>query len=200
MRMNDSTHITAATTPATPPDDVRRHTHSFRSSPKKSLDDLQVDLPNAALDLYAEVDVRFAVGVVDVRVAYPLEPLGIDLAQATFGFRLNPYVAWKQYRCLSNPALYAGVEALHVIAREIHCGLACSHLKINSPQGEAVQIQIALSRAHLHHEIGWHFVVQADVPLVTCVTTEAGALGASLLHHKLTLLTANVVAHFWLPV
>ena len=43
-----------------------------------------------------EGDVRFAVGGVDVRVAHPLESLGVDLAQATFGFRLDPNIAWQQ--------------------------------------------------------------------------------------------------------
>src|SRR5215208_4164908 len=134
MRMNDSTHIAAATTPATPPhlttfDDIFT---PFALVRRRSLDDLQVDLAYAALDVYADVDVRLAVGVVDVRAAHLLEPLGIDLAQATFGFRLNPNPAWKQYRCLSYPALYAGVEVLCVITREIHRGLARPHLKINS--------------------------------------------------------------------
>jgi hypothetical protein len=36
------------------------------NSPKKPLDDLQINLPYAALDVYVEVDIRFAVGVVDV--------------------------------------------------------------------------------------------------------------------------------------
>ena len=43
-------------------------------------DYLQVDLPDTALDVYVERNIRFAVGVVDVRVAHPLKPLGIDLA------------------------------------------------------------------------------------------------------------------------
>src|SRR5215203_4364404 len=99
-----------------------------RSSPKKPLDDLQVDLPDAAFDVHAEVDVRFSVGVVDVGVAHLLEPLGVDLAQAAFGLCLDPHPAWQQYRGLSNPALYAGVEALRIVAREINRGLASPHL------------------------------------------------------------------------
>src|SRR5687768_5570022 len=63
------------------------------NSPKKPLDDLQVDLADAALDVYAEVDIGFAVGVVDVSVAHRLKSLGIDLAQATFSFCLNPNLA-----------------------------------------------------------------------------------------------------------
>src|SRR5829696_2975875 len=65
----------------------------------------------------------------------------------------------------------------------------------------AVQIQITLSCSHLHHEIGWHFVVEADVPLVACITTETGALvGTPLFHDKLALITTHVVAHLGLPL
>jgi len=61
-----------------------------------------------------------------------LSPLGIDLAQTTFGFRLYPNLAGQQHRCLSNPTLYAGVEVTVVVAREIHRGFARTHLKIES--------------------------------------------------------------------
>jgi hypothetical protein len=40
-------------------------------TPKPALDNLQVDLADATLDFYTEVDIRFAVGVVDVGVAHP---------------------------------------------------------------------------------------------------------------------------------
>src|ERR671916_604589 len=93
-------------------------------------DDLQVDLAYAALDVYVERNIRFAVGVVDVGAAHPLKPHGIDLAQSSLGFRLDPDLAWKRYRCLSYPALYGGVEALGVIAREVHRGLARPHLDL----------------------------------------------------------------------
>src|ERR671920_58830 len=169
-------------------------------TPERASDDLQVDLAYAALDVHAEVGVRFAVGVVDVGVAHLIEPFGVDLAKATFGFRLDPDPAWQQYRCLSDPALYAGVEVPRVIAREIHRGLASPHLKVDSRQGEAVQIQITLPRSHLNHELGGHFVVHADVPLVACATTEVAAIGATLLHDKLALLTAHAVAHLGLPL
>ena len=39
---------------------------TVNSSEKRTLDDLQVDLAEAAFDLYAEGDVRFAEGGVDV--------------------------------------------------------------------------------------------------------------------------------------
>ena len=92
------------------------------------LDDLQVDLPDATFDVHAEVDVRFAVGVVDVGVAHLLEPLSVDLAQAAFGLCLDPNPAWQQHSRLTYPALYAGVEALRIVAREINRGLASPHL------------------------------------------------------------------------
>src|ERR687890_1537839 len=139
-------------------------------TPERVSDDLQVDLAYAALDVYADVDVRFAIGVVDVRVAHLLEPLGVDPTEATFGLRLDPNLAGQQYRGLSDPALYAGVEALGVVARQIHRALASSHPNVDSRQGEAVQIQVTLSRAQPDHEIGGHLVVHADVPLVTCAT------------------------------
>src|SRR5215212_10226375 len=179
MRMNDSTHIAAANRPATPPhlttfDDILT---PFTLVRRRSLDDLQVDLAYAALDVYTEVDIRFAVGVVDVRVAHLLEPFGVDPTDSTFGFRLDPYLAGQQHRGLAYPTPYAGVEALRVVAREIHRGLARTHLKIYSLKGEAVQIQVALSRADLHHEIGRYLVVQANVPLVARFRAEVGALG-----------------------
>jgi hypothetical protein len=80
------------------------------NSPKTTLDDLQVDLAYAALDVYAEVGVRFAVGVVDILAAHLLKPLGVDLAEAALGFRLDSNLAWQQYRRLSDTALYGGVE------------------------------------------------------------------------------------------
>src|SRR5918998_3039199 len=122
---------------------------SERIASETALDDLQVDLAYAALDVDAQGNARVPVGVVHVRVALPLEPLGVDLAQATFGFRLDPDPAGQHDRRLPHPALYAGVEVLRVITREIHRGLACPHLKIEARQGEAVQIQITLSCAHL---------------------------------------------------
>src|SRR5215212_3102065 len=151
---------------------------------------LQVDLPYASSDFDIQGDFGVAVGVVEVHAALPAEALGVYLAQAALG--PHPHPAWQQYRCLSDPALYAGVEALRVVARQIHRGLACPHLKINSLQGKAVQIKITLSCAHLHHEIGGHFVVETNVPLVTAVCVEVDALGASLLHDELALITAHV--------
>src|SRR5918998_1216667 len=117
---------------------------SERIASETALDDLQVDLAYAALDVDAQGNAR-----VHVRVVLPLEPLGVDLAQATLGIRLNPNRAGQQYRCLPHPALYAGPEGLRVITREIHRGLACPHLKIEACQGEAVEVQITLSCAHL---------------------------------------------------
>src|SRR5215212_10327443 len=124
-----------------------------------ALDDLQADFAYTARNVYADVGVRFAVGVVDVRAAHLLEPLGVDLAQATFGFRLDPDLARKQYRCLSDTALYGGGEIPRVIARQIHRGLSSSHPNVDSREGKAIQIQIALSRAQPNHEVGGHFVV-----------------------------------------
>ena len=63
---------------------------------EKASDDLQVDLAYAALDVYVERNIRFAVGPVDVRVAHPLESLGVDLAQSSLGFRLEGARTWLQ--------------------------------------------------------------------------------------------------------
>ena len=48
------------------------------------------------MDVYFERNIRFAVGRVDVRVAHPLESLGVDFAQSSLGFRLEGARTWLQ--------------------------------------------------------------------------------------------------------
>src|SRR5215210_4274977 len=79
------------------------HLRYLRAQSLRSLDHLQVDLAHAALDIDIQGDVRVAVGAVDVRISLPLESLGVDLAQAALGFRLNPNLAGQEHRCLPNP-------------------------------------------------------------------------------------------------
>src|SRR5215218_2030610 len=90
-------------------------------------DQLQVDLSDATMDIQG--DVGAAVGIVHVRVSLPLESLGVDLAQATLGFRPHANLAGQQHRCLANPALYSGVEILFIIPSEVHRGLPSPHLE-----------------------------------------------------------------------
>src|SRR5215217_4038806 len=92
-------------------------------------DQLQVDLSDATLDVDIQGDVGAAVGVVHVRLSLPLEPLGVDLAQAALGSRPHAYLAGQQDRCLTNPTLYAGVEVLFIIPSEVHRGPHCPHLE-----------------------------------------------------------------------
>src|SRR5918994_364896 len=75
---------------------------------------LQVDLPDAASDVDFESDVGVPIGAVHVRVALPLEPLGVDLAEATLGPRPHTHFARQQHGCLTDPALYAGLDILAV--------------------------------------------------------------------------------------
>jgi hypothetical protein len=65
-----------------------------RQTRETASDDLQVDLAYTALDVYIERNIGFAVGPVDVRVAHPLESLGVDLAQSSLGFRLEGARTW----------------------------------------------------------------------------------------------------------
>src|SRR5215208_3132466 len=66
-------------------------------------DYLEVDLPNAALDVDFEGDIRVAVGVVHVRVALLLEPLGVDVAEPASGPGPHTDFAGKHYRCFPAP-------------------------------------------------------------------------------------------------
>src|ERR671921_1011591 len=91
-------------------------------------DYFQVDLPNAALDVDFEGDLGFAVGVVHVRVALLVEPLSVDVAEAALGPCPHTDLAGKHYRRLPDPALYARVEILCVIAGEIHRRRTRPHL------------------------------------------------------------------------
>src|SRR5829696_10076503 len=160
---------------------------------------LQVDLPYASSDFDIQGDFGVAVGVVDVRVALPAEALGVYLAQAALG--PHPHPAWQKHRCLAYPALYAGVKTLSVIAGQVHRCLPSSHLEVEPRQGKAVQIQVALPCAHLHHEIGGYRVVEAQVPLVSDIAAEADALAATaLLDAQFARITTHVVADLWFPV
>ena len=77
---------------------------------------------------------------------------------------------------------------------------ARTHLEINARQGEAVEVQVTLTCAHLDQEIGRHLVVEANVPLVAGATTEADALTLPLLDAQLAIVTVNFVEHPGLPV
>src|SRR5918995_4845883 len=91
-------------------------------------DYFQVDLPNAALDVDFKGNIRVAVGVVHVRVALLVEPLGVDVAEAALGPGSHTDFAGKHYRRLPDPALYARVEILCVITGEIHRRRTCPYL------------------------------------------------------------------------
>src|SRR5687767_14406230 len=136
-------------------------------------DYLKVDLPNAALDVDFEGDIRVVIGVVHVRVALLLEPLGVDVAEAAFGLGPHADFAGKHYRCLPDPALYAGVEVPGVITCEVHRRLPCPHLESQPRQRKTIQVQSTLPCAHLYTEVGRHLVVEAHIPLVAGVATQA---------------------------
>ena len=50
-------------------------------------------MPNASADIDMQGDVRIAVGVVDVRLAFPPETLSVDLAEATLGPHPHTHLA-----------------------------------------------------------------------------------------------------------
>src|SRR3712207_1287798 len=169
-----------------------RRLHSCNATEAAS-DHLEVDLPNPTLDIDIESDLGVAVSVVDVGFALPLEALGVDLAQTALGFHPDTHLAGQLHRRLPYPALYAGAEVLRVVACEVYRGPTRPHLEIQPPQRQAVQVQVTLPCAHLHDEIGGHFVVEANVPLVAGVSAEVDAPAASLPHDKLARLAAHLV-------
>src|SRR5918998_1256145 len=160
----------------------------------------QVDRADAAPDVDVQGNVRIAVGVVHVRLAFPLETFGVDLAEAAFGVHPHPHFAGHQHRCLADASLYAGFEILGVISGQVHRGLPRPHLEVEARQSEAVKVQIALPGAHLDDEIRRHLVVEAQVPLVARAAAEAAIIAAALLHAKVAVLAAHVVIYLRLPV
>src|SRR5450432_1528405 len=126
----------------------------------------QVDLTHAAGHFQADGCGRFAVGIVGVLIAVMCETMSVDRADSAGSMHDHADFRRQPDRSLAHATFDIRVEILVAFSGEIDVHLSRAHVHREPRQGHLAKTEVPLSSSHIDFQLHGNFIVEMQGPIV----------------------------------